>query len=109
MRYPWPLASVVVLSGLLLRLAQAEEQRIEVSDDGHEVVVVQESDTDGEVIVHRAGVPYGPESDWQNDLRVQVGALQAVDMNGDGLVDVVVGCYHSDSYPPYEDWENLIY
>jgi len=47
--------------------------------------------------------------DWQNALRVQVGGLQAEDMNGDGAVDLVVGCYHSDSFPPYPDWENLIY
>ena len=30
-------------------------------------------------------------------------------MNGDGWVDVVVGCYISNSFPPYTDWENLIY
>ena len=31
------------------------------------------------------------------------------DLNGDGWNDVVVGCYISNSYPPYTDWENLIY
>jgi hypothetical protein len=85
------------------------ERQIEVSDDGHEVVRISASSTDGTVIVHRSGVPYGAAPDWENDLRMQVGGLQAVDMNGDELVDVVVGCYHSDSYPPYPDWENLIY
>jgi hypothetical protein len=42
-------------------------------------------------------------------LRVQVGGLQLVDMNGDQAPDLVVGCYSSGSYPPYDDWENLIY
>jgi hypothetical protein len=93
----------------LLVLAAQAQQRVEVSDDGHEIVVVKASKTDGSVIVRRSGVPYGTAPDWQNDLRRQVGGLQVVDMNGDGLNDVVVGCYHSDSYPPYPDWENLIY
>jgi hypothetical protein len=104
------LTSVIapLLSALLVLAAQAQ-QPIEVSDDGHEIVVVKPSETDGSVIVRRSGVPYGTAPDWQNDLRRQVGGLQVVDMNGDGLNDVVVGCYHSDSYPPYPDWENLIY
>ena len=40
---------------------------------------------------------------------MQIGGLQAADLNNDGLVDVVAGCYHSQSYPPYPDWENMIY
>ena len=106
------LASGVValaLSGILALPAYAQKLRVEVSEDGHQVVVVQESQTDDTVTVRGSGVPYGTSPDWQNDLRRQVGGLQVEDMNGDGLIDVVVGCYHSDSYPPYTDWENYIY
>lgn len=99
----------LAFASLLALPAAAQQLRIEVSDDGHETVTVQPTQTDGIVTRGRAGVPYGTAPDWQNDLRRQVGGLQAVDMNGDGLVDVVAGCYHSDSYPPYDDWENLIY
>ena len=103
--------SVIALAlfSLFILAAQAQEQRVEVSDDGQEIVVVKKCETDGTVTTRGRGVPYGAAPDWQNDLRRQVGGLQAVDMNGNGLVDVVVGCYHSDSYPPYDDWENLIY
>lgn len=91
-------------------------QRCEISSDGHErvlpderaILLDEQGDSRSESL-SRTDVPYGATPDWQNTLRVQVGGLQAKDMNGDGLVDVVVGCYHSDSYPPYEDWENLIY
>lgn len=38
-----------------------------------------------------------------------MGALQVYDVDYDGDNDVVVGCYHSDSYPPYDDWHNFIY
>ncbi|MBN2016922.1 MAG: T9SS type A sorting domain-containing protein [Candidatus Cloacimonetes bacterium] len=54
-------------------------------------------------------IPYNLTPDWQNSMRVQVGGLQVYDMNNDGYNDVVVGCYHSDSYPPYDDWHNFIY
>lgn len=82
---------------------------VEVSSDGHETVIVEPAETDGRVIAVRSSVPYGTAPDWQNALRRQVGGLQVADMNGDGRMDIVVGCYISSSYPPYTDWENLIY
>ena len=99
---------IVVLCGATAIGASADGPGVEVSSDGHETVVV---DTIGETLsaVSSDEVPYPAVPDWQNTLRVQVGGLQAEDMDGDGDVDLVVGCYHSDSYPPYPDWENLIY
>jgi hypothetical protein len=105
----YALVTAVAFVWCLSHSAYGQEQRIEVSDDGWEIVVVDESKTDGKVTVRSDEVPYGTAPDWENDLRRQVGGLQAVDMNGDGWIDVVAGCYHSDSYPPYDDWENLIY
>jgi hypothetical protein len=87
----------------------AQEHPIEISSDGKETVVLTPSATDETVIRGRSSVPYGSAPDWSNTLRMQVGGLQVADMNGDGWPDVVVGCYHSNSFPPYDDWENLIY
>ncbi len=106
------LVPAVVALGLLTAFTAADQSdrpQIEVSDDGHWTVVVEPSPTDGTVVVRQVGVPYGTTPDWQNTLRRQVGGLQVADMNNDGWPDVVVGCYKSDSYPPYTDWENLIY
>lgn len=82
---------------------------VEISADGHTRVEPAPSPTDGQVITRNDDVPYGTQPDWQNNVRMQVGGLQVADMNGDGHADVVVGCYHSNSYPPYDDWQNLIY
>jgi hypothetical protein len=90
-------------------LAAQDRVRVEISDDGLETVVVTPSTTDGQVNKRSDEVPYGTAPDWENTLRRQVGALRVADLNGDGWLDVVVGCYISNSYPPYTDWENLIY
>ena len=86
----------------------ADEPRVEVSSDGHETVVIAGPEGAAALVADEE-VPYPAAPDWQNALRVQVGGLQAADIDLDGDVDLVVGCYHSDSYPPYPDWENLIY
>lgn len=101
------LTSPIILA-VLVGSTPSVSDRIEISDDGHEAVVVDLSEPAGGVAGVSA-VPYGAAPDWANALRRQVGALQAVDMNGDDLVDVVAGVYHSDSFPPYDDWHNLIY
>ncbi len=83
--------------------------RIEISPDGHQRVLL-EPRTDLPTPAPRYnGVPYPATPDWQNNIRRQVGGLAAADMNGDGRVDVIVGCYISSSFPPYTDWENYIY
>lgn len=102
------LALTLAPAGLCAAALAQETPRIEISDDGHETVVVRPSPTDGAVT--RGGpTPFGGAPDWVNTLRRQVGALQIADMNNDGLNDLVVGCYISNSFPPYDDWENLIY
>jgi hypothetical protein len=54
-------------------------------------------------------VPFGTEPDFQIDLRRQVGGLAIADMNADGFNDIVVVCYISNSFPPYEDWREMIF
>lgn len=79
-----------------------------VSDDGLEMVRLDAIQPGGGAT--RGGdAPFGTTPDWQNTVRMQVGALQIADMNGDGWNDVIVGCYISNSFPPYDDWHNLIY
>jgi hypothetical protein len=54
-------------------------------------------------------VPYAAAPDWSNTLRVQVGGLAFGDLDGDGRDDLAVGTYHSNSFPPYDDWHDYVY
>jgi len=82
--------------------------RVEVSEDG--LARVNPDAAAAPVESNRdPDVPFPAMADWTSPLRVQVGGLAVADVNGDGANDLVVGCYHSSSYPPYDDWENLIY
>lgn len=42
-------------------------------------------------------------------LRRQIGGLQIADIDGDGYNDLVAVCYISSSFPPYEDWHDMIF
>jgi len=99
-----------LVTPMLLTIALgAFAQSWEVSDDGR-LAARLEPQKEGRVIQRGAGLfPFPDAPDWQNDLRIQVGGLVAADLNGDGRIDLAVGCYQSNSFPPYDDWRNFIY
>lgn len=101
-------SAVPVDPDLAVALA-GSSQAVEVSEDALEVVVL----TPGEVVSSQSRrdeiSPFALTPDWSNTLRRQVGGLEIADMNGDGDLDLVVAVYNSNSYPPYDDWHNLIY
>jgi len=100
--------SLVALAGAAAAQPSLPRGVIEVSEDGH--IRVSAPPTGGGVVTKRSDeVPYGTTADWELALRRQVGGLQIADMNGDGKNDLVVGCFHSSSFPPYDDWHDMIF
>jgi len=81
----------------------------EVAADGRQLALEAEWIGTDQSAARTDEVPYATTPDWQNGLRMQVGGLALADLNGDGRLDLVVGCYQSNSYPPYPDWFNMIY
>lgn len=90
---------------------------LEISDDGRASVSAvgpagsggSEKSASGVVRRGAGSVPFGTEPDLQVDLRRQIGGLAIADMNGDGFSDLVAVCYISNSFPPYEDWREMIF
>ncbi len=94
---------------LLAYDASQKKRYYEISEDGKNEYFYNRKDINEPSGYSTRDIPYLNSPDWQNSDRVQVGALQVYDVDNDGDNDVVVGCYHSDSYPPYDDWHNFIY
>ena len=100
--------SAVVVVSVFVPLAIAQE-RVEISPDGRAVVrgaAFSEQAVGG--VARGSSLPFSTTPDLTLELRRQVGGIRIADMNGDGRNDIVVGCYISNSFPPYEDWHDFI-
>ena len=82
----------------------------EVSEDGLRTAPLSASATDGTGwAVRGGGVPFGTAPDQVVEMRRQIGGLQIADMDGDGNNDLVAVCYISNSFPPYEEWDDMVF
>jgi len=92
---------------------RADRASIEVSADGRQRVVLRADDSSGDVHLDspEAGdeVPFPDTPDFEVELRRQIGGLQVADVDGDGWNDVVAVCFISNSFPPYDDWHDMIF
>jgi hypothetical protein len=101
------IASISLLMNVATGFAQACH---ETSEDGRLIVgVCADAHADSSRSTDGAGVPFGAIPDWQNAIRRQVGGIQIADINGDGLNDLIAGCFNSNSFPPYDDWRTFIH
>ncbi|USN98272.1 MAG: VCBS repeat-containing protein [Phycisphaeraceae bacterium] len=80
----------------------------EISEDGRDVAFPVAQQTQGQA-ARGSTLPFGTTPDIEVALRRQIGGLAVADMNGDGLKDVVAVCYSSSSFPPYDDWREMVF
>ncbi len=98
--------AVVAVSGLA---TAAEQPVVEVSPDGHQTVEVVPSFTDNTGWAIESAVPYPTQPDVSIALRRQIGGLAIGDLNGDGFNDIAAVCYTSQSFPPYDQFQDQVY
>lgn len=104
---------VCMCAGLATAADPVGKAHIEISEDGHQTVTRSLAPV-GQLGHSPAGsasaeVPFGTTPDLTVNLRRQIGGLAIADLNGDGLNDLVAVCYISNSFPPYEDWRDMIF
>ncbi|MFM9959589.1 MAG: FG-GAP-like repeat-containing protein [Phycisphaerales bacterium] len=105
------LSPAVVLTACSLAAAAGIDprSRVEVSEDGLTRVELTLADSAPAHASTRGTTPFPLTPDWTLALRRQVGAVRIADMNADGLRDIVVCCYISNSVPAYPAWRDLIF
>jgi hypothetical protein len=102
-----PVGALGVSLTVCVGIARAQSA-IEISKDGHAAAVPGFGPAFGWV-ARGSGVPFGTEPDQIVQLRRQIGGLAIADVNGDGRNDLVAVCYISQSFPPYEEWQDMIF
>lgn len=92
---------------LISSLANAQATSYyEFSKDGHAFAVNVDEAPNGN---RGVGVPFNTMPDQSVVLRRQIGGLKIVDIDGDGNNDLVAVCYASNSFPPYDTAQDMIF
>ncbi len=81
----------------------------DVSPDGKQTKTYTSYDYNNRQAAVTDTVPFGSTPEWQGTLERQVGGLAWADYDHDGDLDLALGNYHSNSYPPIPDYETQIY
>jgi len=108
-----PALFLVLCAGLAHGAEPIARSHIEISEDGHTIAERSLAPV-GQLGQSPSGsasaeAPFGTAPDIVVNLRRQIGGLAIADMDADGLNDLVAVCYISNSFPPYEDWRDMIF
>ncbi len=103
-----PLTAASIVCLICSAGAAHAQPAIEISKDGHAAAQPGFGPGVGWVL-RGSGVPLPTTPDLTINLRRQIGGLAIADVNGDGHNDLVAACYTSQSFPPYENWQDMIF
>lgn len=100
-------------AGMATAAEPVARPHIEISADGQETVELSLAPV-GQLGHAPAGsasaeAPFGTTPDFTVELRRQISGLAIGDLDGDGRNDLAAVCYISNSFPPYEDWHDMIF
>jgi len=108
-----PALFLSLCAGLAHGAEPIARSHVEISEDGHVVANLSLAPVGqlghSPVGSAAAEAPFGTVPDLTVNLRRQIGGLAIGDLDADGLNDLVAVCYISNSFPPYEDWHDMIF
>ncbi len=100
---------LLVLSPLLSSSYSQNMTYTDISKSGREVNKYTLDKNAKPFVISKSTAVYGSVPSWSATLERQIGGLAFGDFDNDGDPDLAAGCYFSNSFPPINEYDNMIF